>query len=163
MDFAAVRFCYGGRVRIALATDHAGFMLKGPIVEWLRSAGHEVVDFGVDTDEEPVDYPDVIAPAARAVAAGDCERGIVLGGSGTGEQIVANKIRGIRCVEAADPVTARLGREHNDANVLSMGARIIGREVALACVEEFVNGEFHGGRHARRVEKISALEESERN
>ena len=96
-----------------------------------------MVDFGVDSTE-PVDYPDVIAPAARAVAAGECELGIVLGGSGTGEQIVANKIRGIRCVEAADPVTARLGREHNDANVLSMGARIIGREVALACVDAFV-------------------------
>ena len=146
-------------MRVAIATDHAGFILKGPIVDWLRSAGHEVVDFGVDTDEQPVDYPDVIAPAARAVAAGDCERGIVLGGSGTGEQIVANKIRGIRCVEAADPVTALLGREHNDANVLSMGARIIGREVALACVAEFINGEFEGGRHERRVAKISELEQ----
>ena len=145
-------------MRVALATDHAGFILKGPISDWLRSAGHEVVDFGVDTDGEPVDYPDVIAPAARAVAAGECERGVVLGGSGTGEQIVANKIRGIRCVEASDPVTALLGREHNDANVLSMGARIIGREVALACVDAFINGEFQGGRHARRVAKISELE-----
>jgi ribose 5-phosphate isomerase B len=145
-------------MRVAIATDHAGFILKGPIADWLGAAGHEVVDFGVDTDTEAVDYPDVIAPAARAVAAGDCERGIVLGGSGTGEQIVANKIRGIRCVEAADPVTALLGREHNDANVLSMGARIIGREVALACVDAFINGEFQGGRHARRVAKISELE-----
>ena len=144
-------------MRIALATDHAGLPLKQPIADWLDAGGHDVVDFGV-SDSEPVDYPDVIAPAARAVARGDCELGIVLGGSGTGEQIVANKIRGIRCVEAADPVTARLGREHNDANVLSMGARIIGREVALACVEAFVSGEFQGGRHARRVEKISALE-----
>jgi ribose 5-phosphate isomerase B len=146
-------------MRVAIATDHAGFMLKAPILEWLRSAGHEVEDFGVDTDSEPVDYPDVIAPAARAVASGDCERGIVLGGSGTGEQIVANKIRGIRCVEAADPVTARLGRQHNDANMLSMGARIIGREVALACVAEFMEGEFEGGRHARRVARISELEQ----
>ncbi len=145
-------------MRVAIATDHAGFVLKGPIVDWLRSAGHEVVDFGVDTDSEPVDYPDVIAPAARAVAGGDCERGIVLGGSGTGEQIVANKIRGIRCVEAADPVTALLAREHNDANMLAMGARIVGREVALACVSEFIHGEFQAGRHARRVAKISELE-----
>jgi ribose 5-phosphate isomerase B len=145
-------------MRVALATDHAGFILKGAIAEWLESAGHEVVDFGVGTDAQPVDYPDVIAPAARAVASGECERAIVLGGSGTGEQIVANKIRGIRCVEAADPVTARLGREHNDANVLSMGARIIGREVALACVAEFIHGEFEGGRHAARVAKISELE-----
>ena len=149
-------------MRVALATDHAGFLLKAPIAEWLTEAGHEVVDFGVDSTE-PVDYPDVIAPAARAVAQGDCELGIVLGGSGTGEQIVANKILGIRCVEAADPVTARLGREHNDANVLSMGARIIGREVALACVAEFMGASFLGGRHARRVDKIRVLEESERD
>jgi ribose 5-phosphate isomerase B len=145
-------------MRVALATDHAGLPLKGPIASWLAAAGHEVVDFGVN-DPTPVDYPDIIAPAARAVAAGECERAIVLGGSGTGEQIVANKVRGIRCVEAADPVTARLGREHNDANVLAMGARIIGTEVALACVAAFMSGEFQGGRHARRVAKISALED----
>ncbi|MGI8928067.1 MAG: RpiB/LacA/LacB family sugar-phosphate isomerase [Candidatus Limnocylindrales bacterium] len=149
-------------MRVALATDHAGFVLKAPIADWLRAAGHEVVDFGVSSTE-PVDYPDVIAPAARAVAQGDCELGIVLGGSGTGEQIVANKIRGIRCVEAADPVTARLGREHNDANVMSMGGRIIGREVALACVSEFMTASFQGGRHARRVTKIHDIEESERS
>ena len=144
-------------MRIALATDHAGFPLKGPIADWLREAGHEVVDFGTDSTD-PIDYPDVIAPAARAVAAGDCEFGIVLGGSGTGEAIVANKVRGIRCVEAADPVTARLGREHNNANVLSMGARIVGTEVALGCVAAFLSGDFQGGRHARRVAKITALE-----
>ena len=146
-------------MRVALATDHAGLPLKQPIADWLTAAGHEVVDFGVN-DPTPVDYPDVIAPAARAVAAGECERGIVLGGSGTGEQIVANKVRGIRCVEAADPVTARLGREHNDANVLAMGARIIGSEVALACVAAFIDGVFQGGRHARRVAKISELEDA---
>jgi ribose 5-phosphate isomerase B len=95
------------------------------------------------------------------VARGDYERGIVLGGSGTGEAIVANKVRGIRCVEAADPVTARLGREHNDANVLSMGARIIGTEVARACVRAFLDGEFAGGRHAPRVAKIAHLEAEE--
>jgi ribose 5-phosphate isomerase B len=144
-------------MRVAVATDHAGFLLKQPIVDWLTAAGHEVVDFGVH-DTAAVDYPDVIAPAARAVAGGEADLGVVLGGSGTGEQIVANKIRGIRCVEASDPVTARLGREHNDANVLAMGARIIGREVALACVSAFVDGQFQGGRHARRVAKISALE-----
>ncbi|MEO8625850.1 MAG: ribose 5-phosphate isomerase B [Candidatus Limnocylindrales bacterium] len=146
-------------MRVALATDHAGFPLKAPIADWLTEAGHEVVDFGTDSTQ-PVDYPDVVAPAARAVATGECERGIVLGGSGTGEQIVANKVRGIRCVEAADPVTARLGREHNDANVLAMGARIIGSEVALACVAAFMSGEFQGGRHARRVDKISAMEDA---
>jgi ribose 5-phosphate isomerase B len=146
-------------VRVALATDHAGFPLKAPIADWLTAAGHEVVDFGVN-DTQPVDYPDIIGPAARAVAGGDCDRGIVLGGSGTGEAIVANKVRGIRCVEAADPVTARLGREHNDANVLAMGARIIGSEVALGCVAAFMDGQFLGGRHARRVDKIRRLEET---
>jgi ribose 5-phosphate isomerase B len=145
-------------VRVSIGCDHAGFLLKGAIVAWLQAHGHEVVDFGTNSTD-PVDYPDYIAPAARAVAAGDCRFGIVLGGSGTGEQIVANKIRGIRCVEATDPVTARLGRQHNDANVIAMGARIIGSEVALGCVEAFLAAEFQGGRHARRVAKITALEE----
>jgi ribose 5-phosphate isomerase B len=149
-------------MRVALATDHAGFLLKALIADWLTAAGHDVVDFGVNTDAVPVDYPDVIAPAARAVAHGDCERAIVLGGSGTGEQIVANKINGIRCVEAADPVTARLGREHNDANVLAMGARIVGREIALGCLEAFMNGEFQGGRHVPRIAKLMALEHDPR-
>ena len=107
-----------------------------------------------------MDYPDVIAPAARAVAAGECDLGFVLGGSGTGEQIVANKIRGIRCVEAIDPVAARLAREHNDANMLSMGARIVGSAVALGCVDAFLEARFQGGRHTRRVEKIRALEQA---
>ncbi len=145
-------------MRVVVASDHAGLPLKGPIIEWLTAHGHDVTDMGTNSPE-PVDYPDVIAPAARAVASGDCELGIVLGGSGTGEQIVANKIAGIRCVEAADPVTARLGREHNDANVLAMGARIIGVAVALGCVEAFMTGAFQGGRHARRVEKIRQLED----
>ena len=148
-------------MRIAIATDHAGFPLKAPIIELLLAAGHEPVDFGT-AGPETVDYPDVIAPGARAVAAGDCSLGIVLGGSGTGEQIVANKIMGIRCVEASDPVTARLGREHNDANVLAMGARIVGVEIALACVRAFLDATFEGGRHARRVDKITALERGER-
>jgi ribose 5-phosphate isomerase B len=144
-------------VRVAVASDHAGFPLKAPILAWLAEHGHEGVDFGTH-DTRPVDYPDVIAPAARAVAAAECQLGIVLGGSGTGEQIVANKIRGIRCVEATDPVTARLAREHNDANVLAMGARIVGLELALGCVAAFMAGEFLGGRHARRVAKIGLLE-----
>jgi ribose 5-phosphate isomerase B len=146
-------------MRIVVAADHAGFPLKAPILELLRAAGHDAVDLGTG-DTTPVDYPDVIAPAAFAVAAHEADLGIVLGGSGTGEQIVANKVPGIRCVEATDPVTARLGREHNDANMLSMGARIVGSEVALACVRAFLEGEFQGGRHARRVAKIRALERS---
>ena len=146
-------------MRIAVAADHAGFPLKDLILEHLRAAGHEPVDFGTHSTET-VDYPDVIAPAARAVADGSCDLGIVLGGSGTGEQIVANKIRGIRCVEGIDPVTARLAREHNDANMLSLGARIVGEVLALACVDAFLSGEFQGGRHARRVDKIRALEQA---
>ena len=145
-------------MRVAVAADHAGFPLKGPIIDWLAANGHEPVDFGTH-DETPVDYPDVIAPAARAVAAAECQLGIVLGGSGTGEQIVANKIRGIRCVEATEPVTARLGREHNDANVLAMGARILGSALAIGCVEAFLAGEFQGGRHAQRIAKIALLED----
>jgi len=148
---------YGPSMRIAVASDHAGLPLKRPILEWLAQHGHDGVDLGTQSSE-PVDYPDVIAPAARAVASGDCRFAIVLGGSGTGEQIVANKVHGIRCVQATEPVTARLAREHNDANVLSMGARIVGVAIALGCVEAFLTGEFQGGRHARRVEKISELE-----
>ena len=149
-------------MRIAVASDHAGFPLKEPVLGWVRELGHEPVDYGTDSAES-VDYPDVIAPAAQAVARGECEFGIVLGGSGTGEAIVANKVRGVRCVEAADPVTARLGREHNDANVLSMGARIVGVAVARGCVEAFLAGQFQGGRHAERVRKIGRLEEEEAN
>jgi ribose 5-phosphate isomerase B len=144
-------------MRVAIGTDHAGLPLKQPIIDWLEAAGHEIRDFGVD-GAEPVDYPDYIAPAARAVAAGDCDRAIVLGGSGTGEAIVANKIRGIRCVHATEPVTALLGRAHNDANALAMGARIVGSEVALACVAAFMATEFEAGRHVPRIEKISRLE-----
>jgi ribose 5-phosphate isomerase B len=148
-------------MRVAIGADHAGFHLKGELCTLLDELRIEYRDFGTFTPET-VDYPDVIAPIARAVARGEYDRGIVLGGSGTGEAIVANKVLGIRCVEAADPVTARLGREHNDANVLSMGARIVGTEVAKACVREFLAGEFSGGRHMARVEKISRLEAEER-
>lgn len=144
-------------MRIAVATDHAGLPLKELVAAWLHEQGYEVADFGVGTPER-VDYPDYVAPAARAVATGDCRFGFVFGGSGTGEQIVANKIRGIRCVQATEPVTARLAREHNDANMMAMGARIVGSQVAIGCVEAFLAGAFEGGRHVARVEKISALE-----
>jgi len=147
-------------MRVAIGSDHAGFQLKGELCTLLDELRIEYRDFGT-FDTQPVDYPDFIAPVARAVAKGDFERGIVLGGSGTGEAIVANKVRGIRCVEAADPVTARLGREHNDANVLSLGARIVGTEVARACVRAFLDAEFSGGRHVPRIEKISRIEAEE--
>ncbi len=147
-------------MRVAIGSDHAGFHLKGELCTLLDELRVEYRDFGA-YGTDAVDYPDVIAPVARAVARGEYERGIVLGGSGTGEAIVANKVRGIRCVEAADPVTARLAREHNDANVLSMGARIVGTEVARACVRAFLEAEFSGGRHVVRVEKIARLEAEE--
>jgi ribose 5-phosphate isomerase B len=144
-------------MRVAVGTDHAGLPLKQQVSEWLEQNGHEVVDFGVDTPDR-VDYPDYIAPAARAVASGDCRFGFVFGGSGTGEQIVANKIDGIRCVQATNPVVARLSREHNDANMMAMGARITGSQVAIGCLEAFLAGEFEGGRHIPRIDKITALE-----
>jgi ribose 5-phosphate isomerase B len=144
-------------MRIAIGTDHAGLPLKEIVVAWLDDHGYEVMDFGVSTPET-VDYPDYVAPAARAVAAGDCRFGFVFGGSGTGEQIVANKIRGIRCCQATEPVTAALSRQHNDANMLAMGARIVGEQVAIGCVEAFLGAEFEGGRHIPRVDKIKALE-----
>jgi ribose 5-phosphate isomerase B len=147
-------------MRVAIGSDHAGFALKGELCTLLDELRVEYRDFGTYS-AEPVDYPDFIAPVARAVARGEYDLGIALGGSGTGEAIVANKVRGIRCVEAADPVTARLGREHNDANVLSIGARIVGTEVARACVREFLAGEFSGGRHVARIEKIAHIEAEE--
>ena len=147
-------------MRVAIGSDHAGFVLKGELCTLLDELRIEYRDFGT-FGTEPVDYPDLIAPVARAVARGDFERGVVLGGSGTGEAIVANKVRGIRCVEAADPVTARLGREHNDANVLAIGARIVGVEVARACLRAFLDGQFSGGRHVVRIEKIAHIESEE--
>ncbi len=147
-------------MRVAIGSDHAGFQLKGDLCTLLDELRIEYRDFGT-FDTQPVDYPDFIAPVARAVAKGDFGRGVVLGGSGTGEAIVANKIRGIRCVEASDPVTARLGREHNDANVLAIGARIVGTEVARACMRAFLEAEFTGGRHVPRIEKIARIEAEE--
>jgi ribose 5-phosphate isomerase B len=147
-------------VRVAIGSDHAGFVLKRLLCRVLEEIGIDYRDFGTH-DEEPVDYPDFIAPVARAVARGEYDRGVVLGGSGTGEAIVANKIRGIRCVQAATPEVARLGREHNDANVLALGARVTTAEVAEACLRAFLEGEFEGGRHVRRVAKIAALEAQE--
>ena len=147
-------------MRVAIGSDHAGFNLKGELCTLLDELRIEYRDFGT-FDTTAVDYPDFIAPVARSVARGDFERGIVLGGSGTGEAIVANKVRGIRCVQATDPVTARLGREHNDANVLAMGSRIVGIEVARACVRAFLDAEYAGGRHVARVEKIARVEAEE--
>ncbi len=147
-------------MRVAIGSDHAGFHLKGELCTLLDELRVEYRDFGA-FGTEPVDYPDLIAPVARAVARGEFDLGVVLGGSGTGEAIVANKVRGIRCVQATDPVTARLGREHNDANVLAMGERIVGTEVARECLRVFLDAQFTGGRHVARVEKIARIEAEE--
>ena len=140
-------------MRIAIASDHAGFRYKKMIAEHLRAAGHEVRDFGTNS-EDPVDYPDFIRPAAQAVAAGDCERGIVLGGSGNGEAMTANRLRGIRCAVAWNTESARLGRAHNDSNVLSLGQRLIAENEVLGIVDVWLSTPFEGGRHLARIKKL---------
>lgn len=140
-------------MRIALASDHAGFRLKTLVGGWLREKGHDVVDFGTSS-EEPVDYPEFIRPAARAVATGECERGIVFGGSGNGEAMVANRLRGIRCALCWNVESARLVRAHNDSNILSLGERLVSVEDARAIVETWLSTPFDGGRHARRIAAI---------
>ena len=147
-------------MRVAIGSDHAGFALKGELCSLLDELRIEYRDYGTFSTD-PVDYPDLIAPVARAVARGEYDFGVVLGGSGTGEAIVANKVRGIRCVQATTPVVARLAREHNDANVISFGGRIVGTEVAKACLREFLSSEFQDGRHTARVEKIARIEAEE--
>jgi ribose 5-phosphate isomerase B len=147
-------------MRVAIGSDHAGFVLKGELCTLLDELRVEYRDFGTFSTD-PVDYPDIIAPVARAVARGEYDFGVVLGGSGTGEAIVANKVRGIRCVQATNPVVARLAREHNDANVIAFGGRIVGPEVAKACLREFLSAEFQDGRHAERIEKIARIEAEE--
>jgi ribose 5-phosphate isomerase B len=140
-------------MKISLGTDHAGFRYKEKVKELLEQLGHEVKDFGT-WSEEPVDYPVFIRPAAEAVANGECERGIVFGGSGNGEAIAANKVRGVRCALCWNEETARLSRQHNDANVLSMGERVIPEETALAIVRVWLTTAFEGGRHAQRIAQL---------
>lgn len=144
-------------MKIALASDHAGYVYKEQIKKFLTAAGHEVVDFGTDS-EESVDYPLFVRPAAEAVAAGECDRAIVLGGSGNGEAMVANRVRGVRCALCWDERTARLAREHNDANALSLGQRLIAPEMALAIVGVWLETPFEGGRHVRRIRMIDQEE-----
>lgn len=141
------------RMKIALASDHAGFEYKEAIYAWLTAHGHDVTDFGTSSTA-PVDYPDYIRPAAQAVACGECERGIVLGGSGNGEAIVANKVHGVRCGLCWNEETARLNRQHNDANLLSLGQRMIPLDLALCIVETWLTTQFEGGRHLARIRKI---------
>jgi ribose 5-phosphate isomerase B len=145
-------------VRVAIGADHAGFPLKQHLLKTLAELGHEVEDHGTDS-EEPVDYPPICAGVGRAVAEGRADRGIVLGGSGQGEQISANKVKGVRAALCNDLYTARLSREHNDANVLSMGGRIVATGLADEIVALWLATDFAGGRHARRVEQIMQLED----
>ncbi len=142
-------------MRIAIASDHAGLRYKTLIAEHLTAGGHDVVDFGTSS-AEAVDYPDFVHPAASAVAGGDCERGIVLGGSGNGEAITANRHRGVRCALCWSEESARLGRAHNDANMISLGERMISAELAILIVDRWLSTPFEGGRHARRIQAIDA-------
>ena len=148
-------------MRIAIGADHAGFALKQHLVETMRRLGHHVDDHGT-TSEEPVDYPPICAGVGRAVAEGRADRGIVVGGSGQGEQLAANKVRGVRAALCNDLYTARMSRQHNDANVLAMGGRIVASALADEIVELWLNTAFEGGRHQRRVDQIMAIERRER-
>jgi ribose 5-phosphate isomerase B len=144
-------------VRIAIGSDHRGFALKEALKELLAELGHEWVDFGCQ-GEEAVDYPDIARPLAEAMAAGEYQRGILICGSGVGMSIAANKVKGVRAALCHDTFAARLARRHNDANVLCLGGWCIGRGVAEDIVRVFLSEDFEGGRHARRVDKIRAME-----
>jgi ribose 5-phosphate isomerase B len=144
-------------VRVAIGSDHAGYRLKEHFKELLSAGGHDVTDLGTDS-EVPVDYPIYCGAVAREVAAGRAERGIVLGGSGQGEQISANKVRGIRAALCNDLYTAKYSRLHNDANVLSIGARVVGEALADEILETWFATEFEGGRHVARLAEITAIE-----
>jgi ribose 5-phosphate isomerase B len=142
-------------MKIALGSDHAGFEYKQAIAQLLVASGHEIHDFGTYSTE-PVDYPDFIRPAAEAVARGEFARGVVLGGSGNGEAMVANRLRGVRCALCWNVESAKLGRQHNDANVISLGQRMVSRNLALEIVRIWLETPFEGGRHVRRLQKLDA-------
>ena len=143
--------------RIAFGSDHAGYELKQHLITRLADSGHEIIDCGTDSLES-VDYPEFCAAAARQVRDGHADVGIVMGGSGQGEQLAANKVRGARAALCNCLYTARMARQHNDANVLSIGARVVGLGLAEEIVDLFLSTEFEGGRHARRVDQLTALE-----
>jgi ribose 5-phosphate isomerase B len=142
----------------ALGADHAGHRLKEDLKSWLADRGHGVTDCGTHS-EDPVDYPDFAEAVAHAVTAGAADRGILVCGTGVGMAIAANKVPGIRAALCQDPVTARMSREHNDANVLALGARILTAERAIEVLDAWLGAQFAGGRHARRVEKVMAMEQ----
>lgn len=144
-------------VKIAIGSDHAGYDLKQQVVDALRAKGHEVTDFGTDSDES-VDYPDFAEPPAREVAVGAADRAVLVCGSGVGVAIVANKVDGVRAVNAHDAEEAEMSRRHNDANVLTLSGRRLAADEAVAIVDAFLAAEFEGGRHERRVHKIAEVE-----
>jgi ribose 5-phosphate isomerase B len=143
-------------MRIALAADHAGYVLKDELAVWLREIGHEVTDLGVNSADS-VDYPQYGAKLARMVATGGAERGIAVCGSGIGIAIAINRFPECRCAHVHEPLSATLARTHNDANVLALGSRLMGPDMARACVAAFLDSDFSGGRHQRRVDQLSSL------
>ena len=147
-------------MRLALASDHAGYRLKSAVAEHLRAAGHEVLDLGTNS-EAPVDYPGFCAAAGRAVVRGEADLAVVMGGSGQGEQIAANKVHGVRAALCTDEWHARLARQHNDAYVLALGARVLATEMALVVLDAFLATSFDGGRHTTRVAQLADIEREE--
>ena len=145
-------------MKIAVACDHGGLALNKVLLDYLQKNGYEVCDFGTDSADS-CDYPDHALPAAEAVARGECERGILICSTGIGISIAANKVRGIRCAHCHDTYSAKYTRLHNDANMIAFGQKIIGDGLMLEIVDTFLHTEFEGGRHQRRVDKISAIEE----
>jgi ribose 5-phosphate isomerase B len=143
-------------MKIALGSDHAGFRYKEKVKSLVQDLGHEPKDFGT-FNEDPVDYPTFIRPAAEAVSKGECERGIVFGGSGNGEAMAANKVRGVRCGLAWNEESARLSRKHNDANVLSIGERMISEDLLVKIVKLWLETPFEGGRHLKRIEALNQM------
>ena len=146
-------------MRIAVGADHAGFALKQRLIATLQRLGHQVDDRGTHSETPSVDYPPICAEVGRLVAAAQADRGIVIGGSGQGEQIAANKVRGVRAALCNDLYTARLSRQHNDANVLAMGGRIVAFELAEEILTLWLDTSFEGGRHQRRLDQITAIEQ----
>ena len=144
-------------MKIAIGCDHGALDLKNKVIAHLTAKGYEVVNFGTDTPDS-CDYPDFAAPAAKAVASGECEKGIVLCTTGIGVSITANKVKGIRCALLSDVMSARLTREHNDTNMMAIGAGVVGQMLALEIIDTWLGTEFTGGRHQRRIDKMMALE-----
>ena len=144
-------------MKIAIGCDHGALDLKNKVIAHLTAKGHEVVNFGTDTLDS-CDYPDFAAPAAKAVASGECEKGIVLCTTGIGVSITANKVKGIRCALLSDVMSARMTRQHNDTNMMAIGAAVVGPMLALEIIDTWLGTEFEGGRHQRRIDKMMALE-----